>query len=119
MNTFKNIVVGIVIVFIGLSVFGYIAGKLVNEDGYVQSETSKANTGRNSFISGCKSETIKIEQFTDETAQSYCECAHDTFAEMYTDWNNNIDRDNRIINEGYTQAETDAIIKCFPEGIIN
>lgn len=117
MKTTKTILGAILGIFIALFVYGAVYSIFNPVTDIPQSAIE--NTSKNSFISGCKPETMKIEVFTDEIAQSYCECAYDTLNTMYPDFNDNEERDNRIINEGYTQAETDEVVKCIPAGLIN
>lgn len=112
----KNVVYTVIIILVGLFVWGAVLTALDDND-QVTSE-AKGNTSKYAFISGCKQESIKVPGFTDETAQSYCECAYDSLLELYPDFNDNEARDNRILTEGYNQTETDVMVKCYPEELI-
>lgn len=102
-------------VIIGIVVWGGIYTALNPEPELTAG--AKDNTMRNAFISGCKPEVLKLDAFTEADAESYCGCGYETLLTMYPDFNDNEDRTNRIINEGYTQTETDAFIKCMPEDL--
>ncbi len=76
-------------------------------------DTAQNNTFRNSFVSGCKEEAVKI--LNEAEAQEYCTCGYNSMVELYPDFSTNEERMNRIIASGYNQTETDTVVKCLPE----
>lgn len=70
-----------------------------------QTQQSKETTWRNSFISGCTEDgtVTRLE----------CGCAYDELKEIHPDIGENETTIKRILQEGYSQDETDAMVPCF------
>lgn len=63
-------------------------------------------TYRNAFVSACSAEGAKT---------SVCACIYDKLDKMYPDWTTNNERLDRIVNEGYSSAETDIMVSCVQQ----
>lgn len=97
-------IVGICIVV--LAVLSFMVGNATNDikkkaNSVTVTPQAQANTFRDSFISGCKQESV---------AEQTCGCMYDKLSAMYPDFNTNTQRINRIVTDGYTQVETDTIV---------
>lgn len=105
MKVLKAIIMGVGIFALGLFVIGFIIGLTQSTDSAPQlTQQSKDNTFRNSFISGC----------TEDGTMTYsaCSCGYDRLLAIHPDFNTNKALMNRILAEGYNQAETNAIVSC-------
>lgn len=82
-----------------------------------QSSLSKANTSKNSFISGCKGEAGDYS--ANFSADIFCGCAYDKLTELHgKGWTDDEVTTKRILNEGYNSIETDAVVGCFTKAKI-
>ena len=66
-------------------------------------EEATANTFKNAFIAGCTEESGE---------RSWCVCAYNSLDNLYADFVTNEARHNRILTEGYSEAEMTAVAPC-------
>lgn len=106
MKYLRAIFTGIGIFVLGLFVIGFIIGLTQPEDTYITQPTqqSKDTTIRNAFVSGCTEDGA--------LTNSVCGCMYDKLIAMHPDLITNKALYNRIMTEGYNQAETDSIVTC-------
>lgn len=95
----KSVVAKIVLILLAI----LLINAVINKPATVFTQQAKDTTFRNSFISGCTQEG---------GTQSVCSCAYDKLLVMYPDFSSNQARINRILNQGYSQSETDTIVGC-------
>jgi len=106
------IVIGVIV---AISLVASLVETLVMQSQTQVTSTARDNTFKNAFISGCKSEAVKT--ITEAEAISYCNCCYDKLLALYPDLSTNEERMDRVIAEGFTSTETDAVVVCLPESM--
>ena len=97
------------VILVSFLAISFISGLISSNQQTEPTKESYANTARHSFITGCSSEGQDKE---------VCGCFYDTLKNIYPDFDTNDERIDRIIKEGYTQEETDAVIgACTNPGL--
>jgi len=117
MNTFKTLLkafgigIAVLIAFsLPFTIIDALQRQVTPSEPTQQATTA---THRNSFVSGCKQEATKeLPSVTPAQIEAFCGCAYDKFIVMYPDFATNSERMNRIMTEGYSSTETDAIVPC-------
>lgn len=99
-----KIVVGVLVgLFLIGVVIGFVEGATEREPELKQAsiDNTAKHAVRSAFVEGCAGEGV---------SRGGCECLYDSLDSMYPDFATNEARFERIIERGYTQAETDEMI---------
>lgn len=110
MEKIKQVAVAGLLILVGLAAWGAVITALNPEGTTEPTAAARDNTFKNMFVSGCVDEANKA--YPEDDNQSFCSCGYEQLLVMHPDFTTNTELQQRILDEGYNQAETDAMVVC-------